>query len=339
MPVRSGLSAQAGWGKETVYGTSVTPTKFLPAGAINLDLVQNYSQGQGLYSGDFGPRAAQNILTTVGGTGTLPMDVQNKDMGLLIQALMGTSITPVIQGAGPAYLQTHTLADPFGKSLTMQAGVTQQTDGVTKPYTLLGTKVVSGQFTWTAQDPLKASFGLDAKQLVESTALASVSYSTALSPFSSQGGAAGGFNVRMGTFNSETAVSGITGADCTINRGSQTGRYYANAAGLKAEPILNDTSTSVISGTLTADYFDKTQLADLWASGATTSLVLESLGTLLNAAFYYTFSITIPSVRFMGDTPNVSGPDVINTSYPWVWLYDGTNLPVIKIIEVQSAAL
>lgn len=339
MAVRSGLSSQAGWGKETTYGTSATPTKFLPAGAINLDLVQNYAQGQGLYSGDLGPRAAQNVLTTIGGTGTLPMDVQNKDMGLLIQTLMGTTVTPVIQGAGPAYLQTHTLADPFGKSLTMQAGVTDQANGTTRPYTLLGTKVVSGEFTWNTSDPLKASFGLDAQNLVESTALASVSYSTGLSPFSSQGGLAGGFNVRLGTFGSETAVTGVTQAVATINRGQQTGRYYANQAGKKLEPILNDTSTSVISGTLSADYYDKTQIADLWASGATTSLVLESLGTLLNATFYYTFRLTIPSVRFMGDTPNVSGPDVINTDYPWVWLYDGTNLPKIEIIEVQSTGL
>src|SRR6185312_5363376 len=109
------------------------------------------------------------------------------------------------------------------------------------------------------------------------------------------------------TFGSEAAVTGITQAECTITRGSKTDRYYANAAGLKAEPILNDASTSVISGTLTADYYDKTQLADLWASGATTSLVMESLGTLLNASFYYTFRVTIPTVRFTGDTPNVSG--------------------------------
>lgn len=339
MAVRSGLSAQAGWGKETTYGVSATPTKFLPSGAFNLDLVQNYAQGQGLTPGDFGPRLSQNVLTTLGGTGTLPMDVQNKDMGLLIQALMGTTVTPVIQGSGPAYLQTHTLADPFGKSLTMQMAFAQQLDGVVKPYTGLGGKVLSGQFTWTPGDPLKASFGLDFKQIVESTALASASYSTGLSPFSSQGGSAGGFNVRMGTFGSETAVDGITQAECTITRGSKTDRYYANAAGLKAEPILNDASTSVIAGTLTADYYNKTQIADLWASGATTSLVMESLGTLLNASFYYTFRVTVPTVRFMGDTPNVAGPDVINTAYPWVWLYDGTNLPKIEIIETQSTAL
>lgn len=337
MPVRSGLSSQVGWAAGVTYGTTTTPVKFLPAGAVNFDLVQNYSQGQGLYSGDFGPRAAQNVLTTVGGIGTMPMDVQNKDMGLIIQALMGTTITPVQQSATIAYLQTHTMADPFGKFLNMQAGVTQQTDGVTKPYTLLGVKPTAAEFTWTPGDPLKALFTLDARQLVESTALASVSYTAGLSPFTTQGGTSGsGFNVKMGTFNSETAVTGITQATCTINRGQQTGRYYANNSGLKSEPILNDTSTSVISGTLSADFYDKTQLADLWASGATTSLVLESLGTNIASTFYYTFRVTIPSVRFMGDTPNVSGPDVINTDYPWVWLYDGTNLPKIEIMEVAT---
>lgn len=338
MAVRSGLSSQVGWAKEaSAYGTSATPVKFLPAGAVNLDLVQNWAQGQGLYSGDLGPRAAQNVLTTIGGTGTLPMDVQNKDMGLIIQALMGTTVTPVQQSASIAYLQTHTLADPFGKSLTLQAGVTQSTDGVTKPYTLLGTKVTGAEFTGTPGDPGKVSFTLDAQNLVETTTLASVSYTAGLSPFTSQGGTAGkGFNLRMGTFGSESDVTGVTSSVVTINRGSQTGRYYANAAGKKAEPILNDTSTSVISGTLSADYYDKTQIADLWASGATTSLVHEWLGTNIASTFYYTFRITVPGIRFMGDTPNVSGPDVINTDYPWVWLYDGTNLPKIEIMEVAT---
>jgi hypothetical protein len=44
-------------------------------------------------------------------------------MGLLLQALMGTTVTPVQQVATAAYLQTHTLADTAGKSLTIQKGV------------------------------------------------------------------------------------------------------------------------------------------------------------------------------------------------------------------------
>jgi hypothetical protein len=337
MAIRSGLSNQFGFVKEVTYGTSVAPTKFLPVYTANFDLVQNFVQGGGMFSGDFGPRAAQNVLTTVGGTGSLTMDVQNKDMGLLIQALMGTTVTPVIQGGGPAYLQTHTLADPFGKSLTCQTSLTQQTDGVSKPYTLLGAKVISAEFTAQPGDLFKVAFELDAQNLVESTALASVSYATGLTPFS--GGAFGqgtGIAIKTGTVASETLVDGITQITCKINRQSKTDDYRLGNSGKKAEPILNALDAT-ITGTISADYVDKTKFADLWAAGTTTSLVIEAVGVNIASTFNYTFRITVPGIKFTDTgTPDTGGPDVINSDFPYVWVYDGTNLPKIEIIELAT---
>lgn len=338
MAVRSGLSNQFGFVKEVTYGTSVAPSKFLPVLSPDLKLVQNFVQGAGLYSGDFGPRAAQNVLATVGGIGTVSMDVQNKDMGLLIQALMGTTVTPVQQAATAAYLQTHTLADPFGKSLTCQSGVAQITDGVVKPYTLLGTKVVGAEFSGTPGDVMKATFDLDAQNLVESTALASVSYATGLAPFS--GGASGastGIDVKTGTYASETHLEGVTAWSVKIQRQSKTDDYRAGNSGKKSEPVLNAID-STITGSLSVDYYDKTKVADLWAAGTTTALVIEAVGTNIASTYNYTFRIVVPSIKFTdpSSTPTVSGPDMVNSDFPWTWVYDGTNLPRIDIIEVAT---
>ena len=337
MAIRSGLSGQFGFAKETVYGTSVTPVKFLPVGKADFNYVPVYVQGQGMYSGDLGPRAAQNVLATFDGEGTVEMDILNKDMGLLVQALMGTTVTPLIQGAGPAYLQTHTLADPYGKSLTCQIGATDVANGTTRPYTLLGTKVVEAEFTFATTDVAKATFTLDAQNQVESTAIASVSYATGLAPFSAPGGGSAGFVLKTGTVGSETAVDGVTSASVKIDRKSKDDRYYLNNLGKKSEPILNEV-VDTITGSINADYLDKTKFWDLYAAGTTTSLVLETTGTLLNASFYYTFRVTIPGIKFNGSSssPTIDGGNIINTDFPWTWVYDGTNLPKIEIIEVAT---
>lgn len=337
MPIRSGLSGQFGFVPEVTFGTPVAPVKFLPVGKADFNYVPVYQQGQGMYSGDFGPRAAQNVLATFDGEGTVEMDIQNKDMGQLIMALMGTTVTPVLQGAGPAYLQTHTLADPFGKFLTCQIGATDITAGTTRPYTLTGTKVLTGEFTFATTDLAKAVFTLDAQNMVESQGLASVSYSSGLAPFSAPGGGSAGFVIKTGTVGAETALAGVTSASVKIDRKSKDDRYYLNNLGKKAEPILNDV-VDVITGTINADYLDKTKLWDLYASGATTSLVLETTGTLLNASFYYTFRVTVPGIKFNGSSssPTLDGGNLINTDFPYIWVYDGTNLPKIEIIEVAS---
>jgi len=334
MPIRSGLSNQVGFIKDATYGTTQAPTKFLPCGSAKFQLDQTFVQGQGLYSGDLGPRASQNVLTVSSGEGTIDMDILNKDMGTFAMMLMGTTVTPVIQGAGPAYLQTHTLADPFGKSMTLQSGVTQITDGVTKPYTLLGAKVLAGEFTFTPADIAKVTWTIDAKDCVETTALAFVSYSTNLVPYSIGQGATG-ITVKTGTFASETLLDGVTQATCKIDRKSKDDRIYLGALGKKSEPILNDV-VDVITGTLSMDFLDKTKVADLYAAGTTTSLVMECVGPIINASFPYTFRITVPSVKFTGTTPQVDGPDVINGDFPWIWVYDGTNLPKIEIIELAT---
>jgi hypothetical protein len=338
MAIRSGLANQVGFVKEVTYGTGVTVTKFLPVKKADFKLDKGIAQGTGLFSGDFLDRSTQRAKTTRSGTLSMELDVQNKDMGLLIQALMGTTVTPVIQGAGPGYLQTHTLADPFGKSLTIQTGVPELT-GTVRPYTFVGCKVLGAEFTMQPDELFTCSLDIDARDVTEATGLASASYATALTPFSiGQGGGAtpaNGLTVKTGTFGGETTLDGVRQATVNIKRLSKDDRFNLGNAGLKSEPVLND-KTEAITGTLSMEYLDKTKIADLFAADTATSIVIEALGANTNASFYYTFRITLPACYFNGDTPIVDGPDVVTGDFPFVCLYDGTNLPKIEIIEVAT---
>lgn len=339
MALRSGLGNQVGFAKETVYGTGVTVTKFLPVKKADFKLDKGIAQGTGIYAGEFQDRLSQRAKTTRQGVLSMDVDILNKDFGLIIQALMGTTVTPVIQGAGPGYLQTHTLADPFGKSLTIQTGIPEISTGTVRPHTFVGCKPIQAEFTMQPDELFQASFDFDARDMTEATALATASYATALTPFSiGQGGGASpanGLTVKMGTFGSETVVDGITQAVVSIKRPSKTDRQYAGNAGLKSEPIVNE-KTESITGTLTADYLDKTKLADLFHADTSFSLVLEGLGAVTNASFYYTFRITLPGCVFNDGTPTVDGPDVVNGDFPFVSLFDGTNQPKIEILELAT---
>src|SRR6185312_8225505 len=110
-------------------------------------------------------------------------------------------------------------------------------------------------------------------------------------------GAATG-DILTGTFGSEAHLEGVTSATVSIKRNSNTSDYRLGNAGKKSEPVLNSV-TDVITGTLSADYYNKTGIADLWAAGTTTSLVLTAVGANIASTYNYAFTITIPSVKFM----------------------------------------
>ncbi|MFJ9020805.1 phage tail tube protein [Streptomyces sp. NPDC102259] len=325
MAIGSGLGAQLGIAAETTYGTFVAPAKFIEFTKESLALKKTTAQSAGIAAGRLLPLSSRRVLTRREGAGSIEMEVTNKNMGLLLQALMGTTVTPVQQVATTAYLQTHTLASTAGKSLTIQKGV-PLTTGVVTDKTFLGCKITSGEFSCGVGEMLTASFEVDAKDCDEAQTLATASYSN-MSPFNFMQLA-----VKAGTYSSETALDGIRKVSCKIERPQDVERFYAGQAGLKKEPVENDQVK--ISGTLETDYVGTT-LDDLHTSDAATSLVLEFIGPIIASTYAETFRITLPAVRLDEGPPVVDGFGVVKPSFTYVGLYDGTNQPKIEYISTD----
>jgi hypothetical protein len=95
---------------ETTYGTFVAPTKFIEFTKESLVLKKTTAQSAGIAAGRLLPLSSRRVLTRKEVSGSFDMEIANKGMGLILQALMGTTVTPVQQAATTAYLQTHTLA-------------------------------------------------------------------------------------------------------------------------------------------------------------------------------------------------------------------------------------
>lgn len=317
MAVGSGLGASVGFSPESVFGTYVAPAKFYEFDTEDVKKTRPFVQGGGLAAGRMAKLASRRTFITEAASGSVGMEVVNKGMGLLLQHLFGSAATPAQQSSTPAYLQTHTLVDNVGKSLTMQEGV-PDTSGTVRVQTFKGGKITAGEFSCNVNENLHASWELDFQKYSEVESLATVSYPSAATAFHW-----GQMAVKLGTYASEASVTGVKNVTCRVERGQAVERYYAGASGLKAEPIMN--TDVAVTGTIDIDYVTKADFVDRFHGDSSTAMVLEWVGPLIASTFFQTFRLKLPAVFFTGDTPVVDGPDLIDISVPFEAQLDGTN--------------
>lgn len=325
MGIGSGLGHSFGLAAETTYGTYAAPTRFLE-GVAKLEKQKQTYQGGGMAAGRMVQPGGRRYVTTKGATGTIDTAVYSKGMGLLLNGLLGGTVTPVQQGATAAYLQTHALADPFGKFYTMQAAVPDLT-GTARPYTVLGAQVTSVEFSCEVGGGLAASWSVVGRDMTEAQTLAAPSYPTVNEFHFGQA------SLKLGTFGAEVAVDGVRKVSVTIERPRHEGGPYMGNQGLRSQGVINDWAK--ISGTIEADYLDKTVFADRFASDASTALVWEFVGPNIASTFDETFRIKMPMVFFDGATPTVEGPDVVSGSFPFVAQFDLTN-PAVTVEYIST---
>lgn len=325
MAIGSGLGAQLGIAAETTYGTFVAPAKFIEFTQESLALKKTTAQSAGIAAGRLMALSSRRVVTRREVGGSIDLEVTNKGMGLLLQALMGTSVTPVQQATTAAYLQTHTLASVAGKSLTIQKGVPLTTGAVTDK-TFVGCKVVSGEFSCGVGEMLTSTFEIDGRDCDETQTLAAASYAN-MSPFHF-----GQMALKAGGFGAETALDGIRKVSVKIERPQDVERFYANQSALKKEPIENDQVK--VTGNLETDYVGTT-LDDLHTSDGATSLVWEFVGPTIETTYAETFRITLPAIRLDEGPPTVDGFGVVKPTLNFTGLYDGTNPVKIEYISTD----
>ena len=99
-----------GIGKESVFGTAVTPTRWLEFTEPKpLTIDRGIKQGAGLRPGSRVARAARRVKTIRQASGDITVEAFSKGLGLLLEACMGSGVSTVVSGA--VYQQVHSLAD------------------------------------------------------------------------------------------------------------------------------------------------------------------------------------------------------------------------------------
>ena len=306
----SGIGSQFGIAPEATYGTFVAPTRFYEVTKPSVKKVKNTASWDGLAAGRLLDRADGRAVTTrASKVGLDGLVVTNKDMGLLLNMIFGGTVTPVAQTAPTALLQTHPLVDSFGKSFTAQVGV-PLLGGTAVAQSATGVKVQEAEFSCGIDELLTVKVEADGRDLVESQALAAASYVAGRRPFHF-----GQMAVRLGaTIAGATAADAVRKVTVKVTRKLKTDQFYANAAGLKDQPVTNDKVE--VTGTLSVDNKVASQFADRFRDDTQFALVWEFLGANIATTFFDTFALDMPACFLEGDgTPEVDGPDVVTTDF------------------------
>jgi hypothetical protein len=317
MAIGSGLGASLGVAAESTYGTFVTPTRFLEFTKEGLRETKTTSQSGGVAAGRFAQLSNRRVVTTRAAQGAVDLEVMTRGFGLLIAHILGSSATPVQQAATIAYLQSHTLGDNRGKSLTLQVG-RPDTTGTVQDYTYLGCKVMSAEFACETDGQLTLTVEVDGREASETATFATPSYATNGLPFHF-----GQMAVKIGAYGAEAAASGVKKWSIKFERGQDTSRFYAGGAGRKDEPIMNDWVK--VTGSIEADFVSKADFADRFASDAAASLVVEFVGATIASTYKDTIRFKTPAIFIDGEPTVVEGPDVLKASWNYTAQFDGTN--------------
>jgi hypothetical protein len=359
----SGLSGQVGAVAESVYGTPVTVTHFYEFLSENFQYNPAWLDGQGLKAGQAYNRASRTVVSQFDVNGDLTMEHTSGEaanavadsMGFWWKWALGSALTTPTVVLGTAFKQVHTNGSKAGQFITCQVGRPQISGVTVQPFTYTGVKCTDWEFSCSDNQIAQLKVTLDGQTELTSTGLAAASYPTPNGLFSFANASVFTIGGTATTSAGETTVatgvavgSRVTGITIAGSTPMKVDRYGLGNSGLKGEPIENAIPT--ITGTLTTEFFSRTELYDVFKLGTTTTLQLDF--TKFDAAGLdangvnagpnpYRLSFILPAVKFKSGSINVNGPDVIPQSIGFQAYDDGTSNPVIqvKLVSKESSAI
>jgi len=329
MAIGSGLSGQLGMVKETTFGTAVAVTRFFEFNSESVDLQKTTVQGMGLRAGGQVARAIRRVLTATQVSGDFEIDLPAKGLGLLLSAATGTAPTGTANAGGTGKTFDFTLGDLFGSSYTFQIGV-PQFNGTVTPKTIAGCKISSFELSVDNVGMAKGKFSIDGKSMTTSgtgaAALQTASYTTANNLFHFAQGSI--------TVNGTTAGD-IRDFSISVDNALKTDRFNLGSL-TKSEQVIS--GFRKITGKMTVE-FNSTTYLDAYVADSNVAVVLTLAGATIAGSDKESIVITLPQIKLDGDTPNVSGPDVIMQNISFEALADdSTGQPMtIRYITSDSA--
>ena len=360
----SGLSGQVGAVAESTYGTPVTVTHFYEFLSENFQFNPTWLDGMGLKSGQAYNRASRTVVSQSDVNGDLTMEhtigsasnAVADSMGFWWKFALGSTLTTPTLVLGTAYKQVHTNGSKAGQFITVQVGRPQISGVTVQPFTYTGTKVTDWEFSCNDNQIAQLKVTCDGQTELTSTALAAASYPTPNGLFAFSDATVMTIGGTASTAGGETTVAGGSSIGSRVNGITITGstpmkvdRYGLGNAGLKGEPIENAIPT--ITGTLSTEFFSRTELYDVFKTAGTTVLEIDftkfdSAGNDANGVASgpnpYRLSFILPAVKFKTGAVNINGPDVLPQSIGFQAYDDGSGTnPVIqvKLVSKESSAI
>lgn len=323
-----GTQVVVGTAEEVTYGTPIVVDRFVEILSESLDRRNNIITSNGLRAGTRNlRRGSRRVLASRDGGGDLVMEVPTTGFGRFLKHGLGGTPTIVQQGATTAWLQTHTMGSLAGRSLTVQKQLRDEANTEVESFTFHGCKILGIEFAISVDQILQATMTLDAEDVDTSTAAAAASYTNQKL-----------FHFAQGTLLvAGASVANVLSATTRVDNPQKTDRYFLGSTGLKGEPAPNDFPT--VTGSLSAEFLSPVTFYDRFAADTGTALVLRFEGDTISGAFKEKLEITVPDVRFLGDTPKVGGPDVVVQDVPFEGTFNGTDAGISITYQSTDVAI
>ena len=311
MPLRSGLNASLGLVAESVYGTYLAPTRWLPLVSAPLDHQIDRLESAGIIAGrrvlDADQWGPGNIDVSV----PIGLELYDRSIGLLFTHMFGSVVTT---GTGP-WTHTFTPGDLTGKSLTLQLGTPNTLDGTVHPFSLLGSKISSWELGLTAGEIATVGLDVGAKSVTTAQSLVAPSYATGIG----MGMTFVGASVTLASVAYKTKELTLAG-----DNGLDYDRRFIGDQTID-EPL--EAALREYTGTLNSEFFDLTAY-NRFVNGTTAALVIA----LARGTATATFTL---NVRFDGDAPQVDGKDIVQNALPFKCIGD-TDAAAITCVLVNG---
>src|SRR5215813_4088162 len=352
----SGLSGQVGAVTAPSYGDSATAVNhFYEFLSENFVYNPTWLDGQGLKAGQAYNRAARTVVSQFDVNGDLTMEhtigsaanAVADSMGLWWKYALGSALTTPTVVLGTAFKQVHTNGSKAGQSLTVQVGRPQISGVTVQPFTYQGVKLTDWEFSCNDNQIAQLKVTVDGQTELTSTGLAAASYPTPNGLFAFSDASIMTIGGTASTAAGETTVAGGSALGSRVNGITITGstpmkvdRYGLGNGGLKGEPIENAIPT--ITGTLSTEFFSRTELYDLFKAKTPTVMQLDFSHGDAGGGNPYLLSFIFSYVLFKTGAVNINGPDVIPQTIGFQAYDDGGGSnPVlqVKLVSKQSAAL
>lgn len=307
----AGFDGQLGFKSETTVGTGVTVDTF-HEGFLNASVRDNIARidSQGIRAGRRTKAKWKAGASAVGGN--VNLELWNHPLATLLTHMFGTVAT---SGAGP-YTHTATPGVLTGKSLTVQVGKPLTGSSTVEPFTYAGTKIAGWEISCGVGEIPTLSLELSAWSLTTATALASATYIADGEPFVFTEGSLS---------IAGSAVATVRQVSLSGSNTLATDRHRFGSATVK-EQLEN--GLREYSGTVETD-FESLTAYNRYVNGTEAALVL--------AFDNGTDSLTITAnVRFDGETPEISGPEILGINLPFMCLSATTDAAAITCVLVNG---
>lgn len=322
MAAPSGLDAIVQYGDEATFGTYETPTRRLEFNDESLSLTEDRIESASRRSGSRVLRTNRWKSNRKGVEGDVTHEVTSSGFGMLFEHMLGSVSSGVASGGTTAYAHTATIGDLTSKSLTVQVG-RPDTGGTNNPFSYLGCKVASWELSCDVDGILSLRLTFDGVDEDTSESLASVAL-----PSDDELLVFTGATVTLAGSQVDVRSLSITGENALA-----TDRHFLRNSSLKKEQLENGRRS--YGGSFEMD-FESMTAYNRFRDGTEASLVALFEGdTEIESGYVPHVKVTLPSVRFDGETPNVGGDEIVNQPLPFVVTDNGTDEPIT--IEYQSA--